>query len=204
MDCLDFPLLFLFKVAYQVAPLFGVFSYVGVNSNCTEPISNLPLSISILDPFSAPYFPQSSPQSSFIGTRYSYSSCNIDMFSPGMSVHLDDIYIGCNSGLNPHATPFRPNCAVSTATSSSNVLYSPNNHSSDSTSFMESEASDNPLGTGIPREILKNIKLANPNRLIIGHLNINSLPNKIENLKALIVGNIDILVILVIFCHVWR
>ena len=117
------------------------------------------------------------------------------MFSPGMSVHLDDIYIGGDSGLNPHATPFRPNCAVSTAISSSNVLYSPNNHSSDSTSFMESEASDNPLGTGIPREILKNIKLANPNRLIIGHLNINSLPNKIENLKALIVGNIDILVI---------
>ena len=60
---------------------------------------------------------------------------------------------------------------------------------------MESEASDNPLGTGIPSEIFKNIKLANPNRLIIGHLNINSLPNKIENLKALIVGNIDILVI---------
>ena len=75
------------------------------------------------------------------------------MFSPGMSVHLDDICIGCDSGLNPHATPFRPNCAVSNASSSSNVLYSPNNHSSDSTSFMESEASDNPLSTGIPREI---------------------------------------------------
>ena len=46
-----------------------------------------------------------------------------------------------------------------------------------------------------PSEILKNIKINNANRLVIGHININSLNNKYEYLKTLIKGNIDILVI---------
>ena len=44
-------------------------------------------------------------------------------------------------------------------------------------------------------EILKKLKLNNVNRLVIGHLNINSLRNKYEYLKTQIKGNIDILVI---------
>ena len=44
-------------------------------------------------------------------------------------------------------------------------------------------------------DILQKIKLSNINRLVIGHLNINSLRNKFESLKMLIMGNIDILVI---------
>ena len=42
---------------------------------------------------------------------------------------------------------------------------------------------------------LKKTRLSNINRLIIGHLNINSLRNTIEALKSIINGNIDILVI---------
>ena len=43
--------------------------------------------------------------------------------------------------------------------------------------------------------ILKNIKIKNVNRLIIGNLNINSIANKFDQLKTIIPGYIDILVI---------
>ena len=46
-----------------------------------------------------------------------------------------------------------------------------------------------------PFLILRNIKLKNVNRLIIGHLNINSVRNKFEPLKKLIQCNIDIFII---------
>ena len=46
-----------------------------------------------------------------------------------------------------------------------------------------------------PFNTLKNIRVSNVNRLIIGQLNINSLRNKFEALKFITVGNIDILVI---------
>ena len=43
--------------------------------------------------------------------------------------------------------------------------------------------------------ILHNIKLENMNRLVIGHLNVNSMRNKFEALKCIIKENLDILVI---------
>lgn len=43
--------------------------------------------------------------------------------------------------------------------------------------------------------LLKEIKLKNVNRLVIGHLNINSLPGKFEPLKDFIRNYIDILII---------
>ena len=46
-----------------------------------------------------------------------------------------------------------------------------------------------------PLKLLKSIKLSNVNRLIIGQLNINSLRNKIEALKLIMMHNIDILII---------
>ena len=46
-----------------------------------------------------------------------------------------------------------------------------------------------------PKDILKKMKLTNANKIIIGHLNINSIRNKIEDLKYLIAENIDILLI---------
>ena len=45
-----------------------------------------------------------------------------------------------------------------------------------------------------PLEILKDIKLKNVNRLVIGHLNINSLRNKFHALQMIIKGNADIFV----------
>ena len=43
--------------------------------------------------------------------------------------------------------------------------------------------------------ILNELRLKNVNKLVIGHLNINSLPNKFDQLKLIIGKNIDILVI---------
>ena len=44
-------------------------------------------------------------------------------------------------------------------------------------------------------EILKNLKLKNVNRLVVGQLNINSISGKFDLLKEVIKDNIDILVI---------
>ena len=46
-----------------------------------------------------------------------------------------------------------------------------------------------------PSIILKKLKIKNINRLIIGHLNINSVRGKFESLKTIIQGNIDVLII---------
>ena len=46
-----------------------------------------------------------------------------------------------------------------------------------------------------PANILKNLRVKNINRLIVGHLNINSIVRKFEDLKAIIDSNIDILVL---------
>ena len=46
-----------------------------------------------------------------------------------------------------------------------------------------------------PYKILKSIRVSNVDRLIIGHLNINSLRNKFEALKIITKGNLDILII---------
>ena len=73
-----------------------------------------------------------------------------------------------------------------------------NNYSNISTLVMSS-AHDTSITTDSeipnPSDIFKKIKLGNANRLVIGHININSLRNKFESLKILIKGNIDILVI---------
>ena len=65
---------------------------------------------------------------------------------------------------------------------------------------MEDVSSSSPLtnsnGTkNNPQSFLKNIKINNINRLIIGQLNINSLRSKFEQLPAMINGNSDIFII---------
>ena len=49
--------------------------------------------------------------------------------------------------------------------------------------------------TGDPKEIFKNLKLKNVNRLICAQLNINSIGNKFDSLVNIINNNIDILMI---------
>ena len=46
-----------------------------------------------------------------------------------------------------------------------------------------------------PRVILSNLRINNINKIIIGHLNINSIQNKFEHLKYLIVENLNVLLI---------
>ena len=52
-----------------------------------------------------------------------------------------------------------------------------------------SENSDNVYTT------LKNVRIKHPKKLIIATLNINSLANKFEQLKTMIMGNIDIIIL---------
>ena len=42
---------------------------------------------------------------------------------------------------------------------------------------------------------IKNLRLSNVNRVVIGNLNINSLPNKFNQLKELVLKHVDILVL---------
>ena len=42
---------------------------------------------------------------------------------------------------------------------------------------------------------IKKLRIRNPNKIIIGNLNINSLPNKFEQLKDIVMQHVDILVL---------
>ena len=46
-----------------------------------------------------------------------------------------------------------------------------------------------------PEDHLKMLKLQNPNKIVIGHLHINSIRNKFEFLKETVGENIDILLV---------
>ena len=46
-----------------------------------------------------------------------------------------------------------------------------------------------------PDEILRHLKFKNVNRLVIGHLNINSLRNKFDSLKLLVKNSLDVFMI---------
>ena len=55
---------------------------------------------------------------------------------------------------------------------------------------------DNDSSEGVtPDILLKNLRLKNVDRLIIGHLNINSFRNKFEGIKHIIKNNLDILIV---------
>ena len=82
-------------------------------------------------------------------------------------------------------------------------VYSENSCNKKSSS--ESLATDNELGDKSdgsindasldPLSEIKNLRLRNVNKVIIGNININSLPNKFEQLKELVIKHIDVLVI---------
>ena len=66
-------------------------------------------------------------------------------------------------------------------------------------SFLDSSKNniidENKTENSDPFNTLKSIRLSNIHRLIIGHLNINSLRNKFEALKYIVSGNLDILIV---------
>ena len=65
-----------------------------------------------------------------------------------------------------------------------------------SCSYNESLAFDDPLEKDTQVfDILNNLRLKNVNKLIVGNLNVNSIANKINDLRILVPSKIDILVI---------
>ena len=67
----------------------------------------------------------------------------------------------------------------------------------DSYDYLIQQANDNPVNSPSLNPLLKikNLRLSNVNRVIIGNLNINSLTNKFDQLKEIVLKYIDILVI---------
>ena len=51
------------------------------------------------------------------------------------------------------------------------------------------------IGESTPKYVIKRLKLSNPNKILLGHLNINSVRSKFECLRDIINNNIDILLI---------
>ena len=59
------------------------------------------------------------------------------------------------------------------------------------------QASNKSINVSSPNLLfeIKKLRIRNPNKIIIGNLNINSLPNKFEQLKDIVMQHIDILVL---------
>ena len=84
-----------------------------------------------------------------------------------------------------HATNLAPSVRVSPNDTDTSV--------SQNSQFKEQFESRN-LGDS-PNEILHHLKFKNVNRLVIGHLNINSLRNKFDSLKLLVKNSLDVFMI---------
>ena len=63
--------------------------------------------------------------------------------------------------------------------------------------YLVNQASNKSINKTSPNLLfeIKKLNIRNPNKIIIGNLNINSLPNKFEQLKGIVIQYIDILVI---------
>ena len=100
------------------------------------------------------------------------------------------------STLNPNATPFVP---LSDIMCENGALAALLIIILISSAFLISEiiniSSKHENDVASPRVILSNLRINNINKIIIGYLNINSIRNKFEYLKYLIVENIDVLLI---------
>ena len=98
---------------------------------------------------------------------------------------MNTLYNSESSLLNPNVEPFLPN--TSDRNNDINIL--PNQECRDNsttpTSYDNSDIA----------YVLNNLKIENTNRLVMGHLNINSLRNKFEALKCIVKDNLDILII---------
>ena len=78
---------------------------------------------------------------------------------------------------------------------SSEIVTDISNLGSASSNWNSRNVKDYDKNSSDPRLVLENLKLKNNHRLVIGNLNINSTSNKFDNLKLIIQGKIDILVI---------
>ena len=77
---------------------------------------------------------------------------------------------------------------------SSEIVIDISNFGSVSSNWNSQNVKDSNKTSSDPRLVLENLKLKNNQRLVIRNLNINSISNKFDNLKLIIQGTIDILV----------
>ena len=102
-----------------------------------------------------------------------------------------------NINLNPHVKPFVPQTSCTevltetmdnaSGTNSDDIV--DNNEIVNHILFQKEPMQDDVL------TILKDLRVKNHNRIIVGNLNINSITNKFDALKTILPGNIDIFVI---------
>ena len=97
--------------------------------------------------------------------------------------------------LNPNASPYVPNPPTNLFDGIVSSLLSPLNNVNDCSPHNTNTYNSLGVGENNPLEILKTVRIKNPNRLIIAQLNINSIRNKFDSLQNIIKGYIDILVI---------
>ena len=93
--------------------------------------------------------------------------------------------------LNPNAKSFTPTAAGVVMFSKQklcNVSLDKHNEESDDSAAKEEE--DN-----LPDCILQNLRIRNINKIIVGHLNINSIRNKFELFADLVKGRVDIILV---------
>jgi len=115
-----------------------------------------------------------------------FSSPNADN-----SIDLHDSLIENDVNLvTPDTIPILPNVSTPLINDSNSSIYQPSNTQSNS----QAQPGDNENEQEIDYD-LKTYRVKNVGKIIMATLNINSIRNKFEQLKMLISGNIDVLVI---------
>ena len=109
------------------------------------------------------------------------------------------LYVGLNKNkLNPNAETFFPQMPARACGPTSPLIYE--NSDSDSDNDMEKTNSNcsehvvNESEIGVLDQ-LRTIKIKNPKKVILGHLNINSIPNKFEGIMGIVKNQLDVFLI---------
>ena len=110
------------------------------------------------------------------------------------SVHsnMSNVFI-----LNPNANCFHsqiPEIVSGFLSATLDQSLYPNSDNSENFSTVQNVETSN-IVTEDPYTVLKDIRMKNIHKIVIGHLNVNSIRNKIDVVSDLIIGNIDIFLI---------
>ena len=172
-----------------------------------------------LDALAIPFIPFSAPKVNFQTPKLSLNPCAISFNSTIVAASTSNVYgmgnIYYNCSLNVHAKPFYPASGI-------NVFHKRNNIPSNREVASSSQIMINYFLTFtlfclilsvqliysltcLPKydntnekcsfEIIRNVKLNNPKRVTVGHLNINSIPNKLNGIMDMVRQNLDVFLI---------
>ena len=120
----------------------------------------------------------------------------IETHTPNVSLDINPECIGSDISVLSLVTS--PECLeTETPNVSSSITVGNTFVSNDSTVIGNVTSSSEVTGNDkdLPHSILQNLRLKNVNKIIIGHININSIRNKIHLLADMIMGRVDILLI---------